>query len=77
MLKRNIRGGVPSPYQRWWFHGLRSAQLISSLVVSAIMGYFMYFLRKCPLNLPQHTHTASNGWDNKLLGKTDGGKTQD
>jgi len=47
VLKRNIRGGVPSPYPRFLFHGLRSAQLLSSLVVSGIMGYFMYHLRMC------------------------------
>jgi len=45
VLKRNVRGGVPSPYPRFLFHGLRSAQLIASIVVSGIMAYFMYYLR--------------------------------
>ncbi|PSS20633.1 hypothetical protein M430DRAFT_50282 [Amorphotheca resinae ATCC 22711] len=44
-LKRNKRGGRPSPYPRFLFHGLRSAQLLSSIVVSGIMCYFMYYLR--------------------------------
>lgn len=44
-LKRNVRGGVPSPYPRFLFHGLRSAQLIAAIVVSGIMAYFMYYLR--------------------------------
>jgi len=52
VLKRNIRGGVPSPYPRFLFHGLRSAQLLSSLVVSGIMGYFMYHLRDENLAIP-------------------------
>ncbi|KAE8449802.1 hypothetical protein EG329_007278 [Mollisiaceae sp. DMI_Dod_QoI] len=45
MLHRNVRGGVPSPYPRFLFHGLRSAQLIASVVVSGIMAYFIYYLR--------------------------------
>jgi hypothetical protein len=46
MLKRNVRGGKPSDYPRWPFHGLRCAQLISSATVSGIMAYFMHFLRE-------------------------------
>jgi hypothetical protein len=45
MLKRNVRGGVPSPYPRFLFHGLRCAQLIAAVVVSGIMSYFVYYLR--------------------------------
>lgn len=45
MVKRNVRGGVPSPYPRFLFHGLRTAQLLSSITVSGIMCYFMYYLR--------------------------------
>lgn len=44
--QRNVRGGKPSPYPRILFHALRSAQLLSSIVVSGIMCYFMYYLRK-------------------------------
>ncbi|KAL2071135.1 hypothetical protein VTL71DRAFT_12370 [Oculimacula yallundae] len=51
-LKRNIRGGLPSPYPRFLFHGLRSAQLLSSLVVSGVMGYFMYYLRAEDIAIP-------------------------
>ncbi|KAH7351246.1 hypothetical protein BKA65DRAFT_500067 [Rhexocercosporidium sp. MPI-PUGE-AT-0058] len=51
-LKRNIRGGVPSPYPRFLFHGLRSAQLLASLVVSGIMVYFMYYLRAENIAIP-------------------------
>jgi len=36
---------APSFYPRFVFHGLRSAQLVSSIVVSGIMSYFMYYLR--------------------------------
>ena len=46
MVKRNVRGGQPSPYPRVPFHALRAAQLLSSIVVSGIMCYFMYYLRK-------------------------------
>ncbi|CZR53380.1 uncharacterized protein PAC_03258 [Phialocephala subalpina] len=45
MIHRNVRGGVPSPYPRFLFHGLRSAQLIASITVSGIMAYFIYYLR--------------------------------
>ena len=45
VLKRNVRGGVPSPYPRFLFHGLRSAQLISAIIVSGIMAYFIHYLR--------------------------------
>lgn len=45
MIHRNVRGGQPSPYPRWPFHGLRAAQLLSSVVVTSIMAYFMHFLR--------------------------------
>jgi hypothetical protein len=49
-IYRNKRGGRPSPYrQRFLFHGLRSAQLIASIVVSGIMAYFMYYLRTYPV----------------------------
>ncbi|CAL3968567.1 hypothetical protein PZA11_004119 [Diplocarpon coronariae] len=51
-IKRNVRGGVPSPYPRFIFHGLRSAQLLASIVVSVIMGYFMYNLRIENLKIP-------------------------
>jgi len=44
-MKRNVRGGVPSPYPRFLFHGLRTAQLLASIVVSGIMAYFIYYLR--------------------------------
>jgi len=44
--KRNKRGGRPSPYPRIPFHALRAGQLLSSIVVSGIMGYFMYYLRE-------------------------------
>jgi hypothetical protein len=55
-LKRNKRGGRPSPYPRFLFHGLRSAQLLSSVVVSGIMCYFMYYLRSSrPLSIPPAT----------------------
>lgn len=46
-FKRNVRGGVPSPYPRFLFHGLRSAQLIAAIVVSGIMAYFIHYLRTC------------------------------
>ncbi|KAH6683467.1 hypothetical protein B0J14DRAFT_468056 [Halenospora varia] len=52
MVKRNVRGGKPSDYPRIPFHLLRTAQLLSSATVSAIMGYFMYFLKKEHYNLP-------------------------
>ncbi|KUJ17989.1 uncharacterized protein LY89DRAFT_696449 [Mollisia scopiformis] len=45
MIHRNVRGGVPSPYPRFLFHGLRTAQLLASIVVSGIMAYFIYYLR--------------------------------
>jgi hypothetical protein len=45
VLKRNVRGGVPSPYPRFLFHALRSAQLVAAIVVSGIMAYFIYYLR--------------------------------
>jgi hypothetical protein len=51
-LKRNVRGGVPSPYPRFLFHGLRTAQLISSIVVSGIMAYFMYYLQLEHFSIP-------------------------
>ncbi|KAH8601064.1 hypothetical protein B0O99DRAFT_503176 [Bisporella sp. PMI_857] len=44
-LKRNKRGGRPSPYPRIPFHVFRAGQLLSSIVVSGIMVYFMYYLR--------------------------------
>lgn len=47
-LKRNVRGGVPSPYPRFLFHGLRSMQLLSSIVVGGIMSYFIYYMRRSP-----------------------------
>ena len=49
MLKRNVRGGKPSDYPRWPFHGLRCAQLLSSMTVSGIMAYFIYYLSECSL----------------------------
>lgn len=53
MIKRNKRGGRPSPYsQRFLFHGLRSAQLLSSIIVSGIMCYFMYYLHKEGYSIP-------------------------
>lgn len=52
-IKRNKRGGRPSPYrQRFLFHGLRSAQLIASIIVSGIMCYFMYYLRLEHFSIP-------------------------
>ncbi|KAG9248197.1 hypothetical protein BJ878DRAFT_538608 [Calycina marina] len=51
-LKRNKRGGRPSPYPRIPFHALRAGQLLSSIVVSGIMGYFMYYLRKEHYSVP-------------------------
>jgi len=53
VLKRNKRGGRPSPYPRFLFHGLRSAQLLGSIVVSGIMCYFMYYLREYPFSCIQ------------------------
>lgn len=35
---------APSHYPRFLFHGIRTVQLISSLVVGAIMSYFMWHL---------------------------------
>lgn len=52
VLKRNVRGGVPSPYPRFLFHGLRCAQLVSSITVSGIMAYFMYYLRLEHFSIP-------------------------
>lgn len=52
MLKRNVRGGKPSDYPRWPFHGLRCGQLISSATVSGILAYFMYFLQKEHFPIP-------------------------
>ncbi|KAG9228162.1 hypothetical protein BJ875DRAFT_260129 [Amylocarpus encephaloides] len=52
IVKRNVRGGQPSPYPRWPFHGLRAAQLISSITVSGIMCYFMYYLRAERFTIP-------------------------
>jgi hypothetical protein len=49
VLKRNIRGGVPSPYPRFLFHGLRCAQLIAAIIVSGIMFYFVHYLRTLAL----------------------------
>jgi hypothetical protein len=54
VLKRNVRGGVPSPYPRFLFHGLRSAQLIAAIIVSGIIAYFIHYLRT---HLPPR-HTA-------------------
>jgi len=51
-IHRIVRGGVPSPYPRFLFHGLRSAQLIGSVVVSGIMCYFIYYLRKEDFAIP-------------------------
>lgn len=45
VLKRNVLGGVPSPYPRFLFHGLRCAQLIAAIIVSGIMAYFIHYLR--------------------------------
>jgi hypothetical protein len=52
VLKRNVRGGVPSPYPRFLFHGLRCAQLIAAIIVSGIMFYFVHYLRTLTL-LPE------------------------
>ncbi|CAG8979367.1 hypothetical protein HYALB_00002493 [Hymenoscyphus albidus] len=52
MLHRNVRGGQPSPYPRWPFHGLRAAQLFSSITVSSIMTYFMHFLHAAKFQIP-------------------------
>jgi hypothetical protein len=52
VLKRNVRGGVPSPYPRFLFHALRSAQLAAALIVSGIMAYFIYYLRALPTPIP-------------------------
>ncbi|TVY26642.1 hypothetical protein LHYA1_G004123 [Lachnellula hyalina] len=52
MLKRNVRGGKPSDYPRWPFHGLRCAQLLSSMTVSGIMAYFIYYLKKESFPIP-------------------------
>ncbi|KAE9375207.1 hypothetical protein N431DRAFT_402554 [Stipitochalara longipes BDJ] len=52
VLKRNVRGGVPSPYPRFLFHGLRSAQLIAAIIVSGIMAYFVHYLRLESIPIP-------------------------
>jgi hypothetical protein len=52
-LKRNVRGGVPSPYPRFLFHALRSAQLVAAIIVSGIMTYFIYYLRALPTSIPE------------------------
>jgi len=51
-IKRNKRGGRPSPYPRIPFHALRCLQLLSSIVVSGIMAYFMYYLHKEGYTIP-------------------------
>lgn len=35
---------APSHYPRFLFHGIRTVQLISSVIVGGIMSYFMYHL---------------------------------
>ncbi|KAF4629671.1 hypothetical protein G7Y89_g8472 [Cudoniella acicularis] len=52
VLKRNVRGGKPSEYPRIPFHGLRTAQLISSITVAGIMSYFMYYLHLEHFSIP-------------------------
>lgn len=52
VLKRSVRGGVPSPYPRFLFHGLRSAQLIAAVIVSGIIAYFIYYLRMEKIPIP-------------------------
>lgn len=51
-LKLNVRGGMPSPYPRYLFHALRSAQLAAAIIVSGIMAYFIYYLRALPTSMP-------------------------
>jgi len=58
-LKRNVRGGVPSPYPRFLFHALRSAQLVAAIIVSGIMAYFIYYLRALPTSIP-HSEVAAD-----------------
>jgi len=35
---------APSSYPRLLFHGIRTAQLVSSLIVGAIMAFFIWHL---------------------------------
>ena len=34
----------PSPYPSLPFHGLRGAQVLSSMIVTSILGFFIYHL---------------------------------
>ena len=43
---------APSHYPRVLFHGLRTGQLVSSLIVGGIMSYFMYHLQHDRWKLP-------------------------
>jgi hypothetical protein len=43
---------APSKYPKLLFHGLRSAQMLASLVVGAIMFYFIYHLNHDHRNTP-------------------------
>ena len=34
----------PSPYPSWVFHGIRAGQVLSSIVVTSVLGFFIHHL---------------------------------